>query len=375
MNTISSSFVVLFVVCWVLVGATEENFGGDPFTTTRAPTTHAPTTHAPTTKSPTTTHAPTTPAPTTKAPTTTHAPTTHAPATLPSHPIGGELPTWPPNPIGGFPEPTLPSHPIGGELPTRPPQHGGGGHHSAPFPHIPDEYYTAYELANINVTKVLYQGLNYPFAAQIVDAGVYPAGIFSLNASGRITPVGSFTDAIGSFEYFYGLASNFVFIEGTFIKLIAKQNLVAMRIDLTINLTASGEGVGLLNLTQEGFITFDENSLITSYDLVILNLGEAFDPMITAEALVEIPEEICEVHEYYCLGANQQYANFESCLNYIYNINYGTWNNAASNTTVCRELHSLLVPLRPDYHCPHIGPSGGGACVDTPYAEFYQESF
>lgn len=23
-----------------------------------------------------------------------------------------------------------------------------------------------------------------------------------------------------------------------------------------------------------------------------------------------------------------------------------------------------MVPLRPEAHCPHIGPSGGGMCVD-----------
>ena len=23
-----------------------------------------------------------------------------------------------------------------------------------------------------------------------------------------------------------------------------------------------------------------------------------------------------------------------------------------------------MVPLRPEVHCPHIGPSGGGMCVD-----------
>jgi len=380
---IVSSIVILTVFCCMLVGAGNE-FGNHFEPTTKAPTTHSPTTKAPTTKVPTT-KAPTTKAPTTHAP-TTHAPTTHAPTTrapTESAPIGG-------HPIGDIDIGISVSiggsggeHPIGGSPigggsgngGSSHEGHGGTGGNPFPFPQFPDDWYTPYEKKNINVTKTLYEGLISPHALEIVEAGVYPPGIFSANASGRITPVGSFTDAIGSFEYFYGLASHFIFIETTIVTLIAKANLVALRVDLTIDMTASGVGFGLLNLTQEGFITFDEDNLITSYDLVILRLGEAFDPMITPEAEVETIYEICEVEAEFCTGANQQYPSLDACIAYISAITYGTWDNASSNTTVCRELHSLLVPLRPDYHCPHIGPTGGGACVDTPYDEFYQQNF
>ena len=40
------------------------------------------------------------------------------------------------------------------------------------------------------------------------------------------------------------------------------------------------------------------------------------------------------------------------------------------NTLLCRMVHQNMVPLRPAVHCPHIGPSGGGYCIDTPsYAD------
>lgn len=29
-----------------------------------------------------------------------------------------------------------------------------------------------------------------------------------------------------------------------------------------------------------------------------------------------------------------------------------------------KQIHQNMVPLRPEVHCPHIGPSGGGMCVD-----------
>jgi hypothetical protein len=34
--------------------------------------------------------------------------------------------------------------------------------------------------------------------------------------------------------------------------------------------------------------------------------------------------------------------------------------NASQNP----QIHQNMVPLRPEVHCPHIGPSGGGMCVD-----------
>ena len=36
------------------------------------------------------------------------------------------------------------------------------------------------------------------------------------------------------------------------------------------------------------------------------------------------------------------------------------------NTLLCRMVHQNMVPLRPEVHCPHIGPTGGGYCVDYP---------
>ena len=29
-------------------------------------------------------------------------------------------------------------------------------------------------------------------------------------------------------------------------------------------------------------------------------------------------------------------------------------------------VHQNMVPFRPTIHCPHIGPTGGGYCDDTP---------
>ena len=34
------------------------------------------------------------------------------------------------------------------------------------------------------------------------------------------------------------------------------------------------------------------------------------------------------------------------------------------NTLLCRMVHQNMIPFRPEVHCPHIGKTGGGYCVD-----------
>lgn len=41
-----------------------------------------------------------------------------------------------------------------------------------------------------------------------------------------------------------------------------------------------------------------------------------------------------------------------------------TDNNVGRNTLLCRMIHQNMVPFRPAVHCPHIGKTGGGFCVD-----------
>jgi len=339
-NTIIFAVLIICTLACFAQALPDQNGQGWQEPTTKAPTTKAPTTKAPTTKAPTT--APTTKAPTTKAP-TTKAPTTEAPTTQPS-----------------FPE-----HPGHG--------HGGSRPH---FPSSPSVVYnTPYEEANINVTQTLYANLVYPIAQQILATETYPAGLFSNTTGGRIVPLGEFTDPLGSFEYFYGLAGASHVVSLAFVHMMAKGNMVAFRVDILFDGNATHTGqTGLYNLTQEGWITFDEESRILSYDLVILRLGQSNLPVPTS-AYPAYYAEICQVHEAYCTGANQQYADYSSCLADLATQPYGTWDNAGSNTTVCRILHSILVPLRPEFHCPHIGPTGGGFCVDSPYDLFYQEQF
>ena len=55
---------------------------------------------------------------------------------------------------------------------------------------------------------------------------------------------------------------------------------------------------------------------------------------------------------------------------------FGKSYELGANTLLCRMVHQNMVPLRPDTHCPHIGPLGGGMCVDDrEYQEVAKEVF
>ncbi len=110
----------------------------------------------------------------------------------------------------------------------------------------------------------------------------------------------------------------------------------------------------------------------------------------------KLATSICSTAKKYCVGpALKQYESEAQCYGYLTNqTRFGeayelgmcscgsfpvewvlTW-VTGRNTLLCRMVHQNMVPLRPAVHCPHIGPSGGGYCVDTPsYADTVGASY
>lgn len=229
--------------------------------------------------------------------------------------------------------------------------------------------------AQKQVIRNLYNGLIYPTPLPIIQ-NMDVEGVFAPDVHGRVTPVGDFDDFEGSIEYFYGLAASpsIRILEIVFIELESRGNKVNSRVDLLFNFTT---GRGLRNITQSGYFTFTEDGelLIQSYDLNILRLGEAIDSPPVANGL--IIQQICQSIQTFCPagGPYEEYADHAACVNFMSGITFGTWSIASSNTVVCRQLHNILIPYRPDIHCPHVGPTGGGKCEDKHYDEWYSKYF
>jgi hypothetical protein len=237
----------------------------------------------------------------------------------------------------------------------------------------------------------VYQYVVYPRNLGILTNQLTLTNLFSNDTVARISPVGQFNDFEGVIEYFYGLA---VLPQNSVYKVVnrysvCEDNKVMVRYDLWFNQSGNpASRVPFVNVTHFGRFNFDENGLINQTDVVFPNLGAGVD---TIDDGTLIPLELapgvvvqltkpnysiygtCGILVQTCTGDNLQYNSFEDCVGFMLSIDYGTFDRAFSDTFVCRSVHALLTLLRPQIHCPHAGPTGGGICVTTPYEIFYTD--
>jgi len=231
------------------------------------------------------------------------------------------------------------------------------------------------------VIEKLYNQLIYPTPLLIMAGEISVADIFASNVKGRVSPVGSYNDFTSVQEYFYALAAVSDITQVTMQKITVTGNYVTVSVIIYFN--NAGRGTPSYNLTQAGFFTFNEQNLVSSLDLDILNLGWALDGDSATNPATRLAniQNICTtlvVSPGYCPPSEDPsgyYSSFADCVNYMSNITYGSWSHANSNTVICRSLHTILTAFRPSVHCPHAGKTGGGVCIDTPYASFYDEEF
>lgn len=88
-----------------------------------------------------------------------------------------------------------------------------------------------------------------------------------------------------------------------------------------------------------------------------LFVDQAFGGNLEAYNMNVVKPGICRIADTLCTGANKQYNSTAECLDFLNSIPFGDWDRADQANVVCRSLHSLLVPVRPAVHCPHIGES------------------
>ena len=65
-----------------------------------------------------------------------------------------------------------------------------------------------------------------------------------------------------------------------------------------------------------------------------------------------------------------QYASVNDCYGYLSTIPNGGWERADQKDRGCVRLHQIFAGYRPDIHCVHVGPTGGGFCVPHPQPNF-----
>jgi hypothetical protein len=250
-----------------------------------------------------------------------------------------------------------------------------------------DQAQLSYQLA---VVKSVYQSLVWPTPAYIMGALIAGqaspvSSLIAANATGRVDPLGKFSDQDGVVEYFYGTvwtgAARVSKI--TFKKLISQNNVVSMNVQLEFDNYDNTQQYILYsyNLTQTGTFTFNSEGLIQSMDLIIHNLGENSNPLTpdtlaTAQQICYVIMNVANCNSTFDpLG---YYTDIGDCINHFTNVyDWGTWDNIYfnGNTSICRVFHSFLAIGRPQVHCSHSGKTGGGKCIHHEYTSYFLQDF
>jgi hypothetical protein len=253
----------------------------------------------------------------------------------------------------------------------------------------------------------------------------------------RLSPAGEFNGLDGVIEYFYGFVAS-PSLNVTFVRYISESatgNTVGMKVDLWLKTDAQaafasgGHPPVLWNLTLFTFFTFGDDDRIISIDVSVPNLGHLLDipettlvplgpggTLIPARAVVaggtcnlltkpdprnggaawgtcgNHSTRVWQVAPYTAAsfatgGINTQDAQFNRCVAFILGqsqtqpapfnktIPWGSKDRNNADNSACRQVHSTLTIWNPTTHCPHTGPSGGGACIFFPYESYYNQDY
>jgi hypothetical protein len=242
----------------------------------------------------------------------------------------------------------------------------------------------AKERRYFDAISAVYNLTIFPVNDYVIETGILP-DVFNPNVQARVYDFAlHHTGPLDVAEYFYGLTPNShtyetlssIVIRVDFNRFIVDDNVVFTSINyVTRNLHTNA----VTNGTQLGQWRFDENDKIKEIDNTQLYfdiaMREAIPDSIYPFYVEGLIAQTCTRHQSNCLGANQQYANYDACVAFIRTLPFGTPDLNEWNSGVCRWWHSFLTYLRPEVHCSHVGPTGGGKCVNFSQASLYNPFF
>lgn len=221
----------------------------------------------------------------------------------------------------------------------------------------------------------------WPYNENYINGAPLP-DVLADDIDGIVHPFGYHHTKIGVAEYFYGLTPNNITFDTMPASIIVgvhmtqfiadiEQKKASTTINYQIALT-SNPSVVISNATQTGFWRFDDQDKIVEYQLwnplySLSSRGGRFDanPQKTIN-------DTCSRHERFCLGDNKQYESFDACVAFLSAKPFGQPDVFTADNVICRNQHATLIKLRPEVHCMHVGPTGGGFCQDWSLISFFR---
>lgn len=246
-----------------------------------------------------------------------------------------------------------------------------------------------------NTVRSLYLGLigNLPYsyinASLGLPSSVNILNIFDPSAIGRIDPFGTFNGphVLGEYYYVFAVknANQGIGVVGVdFVYLYGSGDNVFVRVNIGFGFI--GTNYVFLNITESGNYRFGPNNTLVGVDAIAHNVGQATAPAVANQTAFII--QLCEdltmnpgsgyiapqpngwcPPQYDVSGGG--YSSFQACVNFMNSKPFGSYDNARSDTVICRRLHADISKWDPFTHCQHAGETGGGMCIDVPqYAYF-----
>ncbi|KAL8958981.1 MAG: hypothetical protein Q9183_005725, partial [Haloplaca sp. 2 TL-2023] len=249
-----------------------------------------------------------------------------------------------------------------------------------------------YEKRNYNTICKIYDRTVYPTNLLFLANGSasVPEGLFNQNCTGRISPFGNFTGFEESTEYFFGLSPipqppvYNAFSQARVVSFTSGCPSVASSLvyftNSVVNPNSTDSGKFLTTLQQVAFWKFDEKGQVIKYDAWVPSLrlyttaASGMFPNVNQappERQAASIQALCDTTQNLCTGNNTQYTGIEDCVKTMSRKPFGDPDNFWSDSVRCRQIHVLLSRIRPAIHCPHLGPTGGGKCVDVDYNQAY----
>ncbi|GFF54192.1 hypothetical protein IFM61606_07185 [Aspergillus udagawae] len=250
-----------------------------------------------------------------------------------------------------------------------------------------------------SMEKSFWDSFLYP--ANLAQINATDDSVFAENVQGRVDITRTFDGRELNNEYIFGLFSEpehlslvGVPIAYNITQFTANSNIASATTVVTFNATSFGI---IIPVTIDTWIEWDAQKKIVQYDATFRWFGFLLDALLKAQAArmnttdpaavqaaltQQLASTICQTHEDYCKGADQQYESKDACIDYLTTkTRFGQAFELGRDTLLCREVHEHMVKYRPDIHCAHIGPTGGDYCVDDKSYEqvvlerYFRDSF
>jgi len=240
--------------------------------------------------------------------------------------------------------------------------------------------------ALVKQVRRVFDNTIYPTPLLILNHTVSLDDLFDPNAVGRIDPLTIIIGGSVLVEYFYAFTvappTRIISVDYlTFaVNVTGPLPKVFVRVRAHFVLALPGGGLRpVLNYTLSGTFAFGPDNRILKVDMILHNLGFITDLKLANRTLYV--QSFCDQVVNVCTPNYDPtgfYANVSDCINFVSssNVRNTTWNGAAGNlpatydqaagnTIICRQVHVNMAVFDPVTHCPHAGKTGGGFCTDA----------